>query len=94
MMRFAIPLMTLGFTLTTGLVWSASTFAQGSREENSRWYMTLNGGSSALNNVSANLQRPTQPSTTGKLYRLIGDGPRLFSAILFSLRPDALNMRA
>lgn len=29
----------------------------------------------------------------GHPVRLIGDGPRLFSAILFSLRPDALNMR-
>lgn len=29
-----------------------------------------------------------------ELEGLIGDGPRLFSSILFSLRPDALNMRA
>lgn len=86
MMRFAIPLMTLGITLTTGLVWSASTFAQGSREENSRWYMTLNGGSSALNNVSANLQRPAQPSTTGKLN--LGGGALYGGSIGYWINPS------
>ncbi|MFM6280910.1 MAG: hypothetical protein ACKPE2_22035, partial [Dolichospermum sp.] len=86
MMRVAIPLMTLGFTLTAGLVWSASTFAQGSREENSRWYMTLNGGSSALNNVSASIQRPAQPSTTGKLN--LGGGALYGGSIGYWINPS------
>jgi outer membrane protein W len=85
MIRFATPLAILSLTLMTGLVWSESALAQSSTD-NSRWYVTLNAGSSAINDVSVNLQRPTQPSTAGKLN--LGSGGLYGGSVGYWINPS------
>ena len=85
MMRTAIPLAMLSLTLSTALVCPALALAQSSTDSG-RWYVTLNGGSSAINDPSVNLLRPSLPSTTGKLN--LGGGALYGGSVGYWINPS------
>jgi opacity protein-like surface antigen len=84
-MRSTVSLHTAGLLLASGLTLAAPATAQVAADD-SRWYLTLNGGWSGLRDASATLQPPTGASTTGDLK--MGSGYLIGGSIGYRIDPS------
>lgn len=84
-MRFTISLLTAALLIAGELALADPAAAQGSTDD-SRWYLTLNGGWSGVRDASAMLQPPTGTSTSGELK--LGSGYLYGGSIAYRIDPS------